>query len=119
MNWLLILIYIVFSVGGQVLFKYGSNKKFLFALESGNIHISVNWLSILGGGCYIISFLLYLMLLSKYNLNKIIPILVGMTYSLSFLSSIFVLKEPVAPAHLLGGALILIGVLLLCKGNLS
>lgn len=118
MNWLLIIVYIAFSVGGQVLFKYGSNQKFLCTFERGNIHLSVNWMSIFGGGCYVISFLLYLMLLSKYNLSKINPILVGMTYSLSFLSSIFILKEPVTSVHLLGGSFILIGVLLLCKGSL-
>lgn len=117
MNWLLIIVYITFSVGGQVLFKYGTNRNFMFTFDNGIICLSVNWMSIFGGGCYIISFVLFLLLLSRYNLSRINPILVGMTYILTFIASIFILKESVTGIHMLGIIMIFIGVLLLLNGN--
>ncbi len=118
MNWLLIIVYIVFSVGGQVMFKYGANQKFLCSFKSGNFQLNIHWMSIIGGICYVVSFALFLILISKNDLSKINPILVGMTYLLSLAASIFILKESVTIVHLLGCSLIFIGVLIICKGNL-
>lgn len=117
MNWLLIIVYIVFSVGGQVLFKCGTNKKLFYAFKNGSFQLNIHWLSVFGGICYIVSFVLFLILISKYNLSKINPILVGTTYLFSLAASIFILKETVTAVHMLGITLILIGILLLCKGN--
>lgn len=99
------------------MFKYGADKKFMFAFENGIVQLSVNWMSIIGGVCYIISFMLFLVLLSRYDLSRINPILVGMTYLLSLIASVIVLKESVTGIHMLGVLLILAGVLLLLKGN--
>lgn len=112
MNWLIILIYVFLSVGGQLLFKIGSQKDICFSMNQGIFKVSINWICIIGAICYIFSFLIYLYLISKYNLNLIIPVLIGMTYILTFLASFLVLHESVTIAHILGIVLIFVGVLL-------
>lgn len=115
MNWLLIITYIILSVAGQVLFKYGANKRFLFSYASGNINLSISWISVIGGVCYVVSFLLFLLLLSKYDLSRINPLLVGLSYVLTFIAAVTILRESVTAVHMLGIVLILAGVLLVMK----
>lgn len=118
MNWLLVISYMVLSVAGQILFKYGANKKFLFSYTNGNLNISISWISIVGAMCYVASFLLFLLLLSKYDLSRINPILVGLTYILALTGAVIILHESINAVQILGIILILVGVLLVMKGNI-
>ncbi len=113
MNWGLIIIYICLSVGGQVLFKYGTKRDFFFSFNNGAINFMINWLCIIGGACYVASFFLFLVLISKYNLNQISPILIGATYIFSFICSLVILHEKVSIMHAMGIATIFIGILLI------
>ncbi len=117
MNCLLIISYIVLSVAGQILFKYGVNKKFSFSYMSGSINISINWISIIGAMCYVASFLLFLLLLSKYDLSRINPILVGLTYILALVAAVMVLKESITAVQMFGIVFILAGILLILKSS--
>lgn len=115
MKWLLIIIYILLSVGGQILFKYGANKKFEISVSSGVISGSINWICFAGVVCYAFSFFLFLYLISKYDLSSINPLLVGMTYVLSLVCALTVLHEKVNLTQGIGIAVIFIGVLLVTK----
>jgi len=112
MNWLIIIIYVLLSVGGQLAFKMGAGRNLSFSFSKGAMQISLNWLCIAGAVCYVGSFLLYLYLISKYNLNKIIPLLIGMTYILTLGASVFILREKLTMLHGIGIAVIFIGVLM-------
>ena len=59
------------------------------------------------------SFLMYLFLVSKFDLNKIYPITTGCIFICVMLGSFLVLKENIGTIQIVGSALILIGVVLL------
>ena len=118
MNWLLIISYIVLSVAGQILFKYGANKRFSFSYISGSINISISWISIVGAMCYVASFLLFLLLLSKYDLSRINPILVGLTYILALAAAVMILRESITVVQIFGIILILAGILMILKSSI-
>lgn len=95
---MLIIIYAILSNGGLVTVKYRFNK-------------SNNLFTISGLGMYVISFLLYMFLLHKYNLSVIVPITTGVSYILLFLMSTFVLKESMSILQMIGFFLVMLGVI--------
>lgn len=116
MNILLIVVYLCCSVGGQVLFKIGSNKGMNIAIKEGSFDCSVNLLCIAGAMSYVISFLLFLVLLSKFNLSKINPILVGVSYILSMIASVTILQEKISLIHGIGITFIFAGIMVIVLG---
>lgn len=83
------------------------------SLSAGSLHLKISMISILGMVCYITSFLLYLILVSKFDLSKIYPITTGIIFVCVMLASVLFLHEAIQWQQLLGSALILIGVVLL------
>ena len=106
-------IYLLLSVSGLVLFKLGSEKGLEVALNSGNIQLDINLFCILGLSFYVISFLLYMFLISRLNLSYIAPIANGLSYILTFIASIYIFKEHISINNYIGALLILIGVILI------
>lgn len=113
LNIIIIAAYIFLSVGGLVLFKYGSFKKLDISFLNGVLGIDVNIFVIVGILCYMLSFLLYLFLVSKFNLSYIVPITIGLVYILTILSSVLFFKENMHFYHVIGIVLIIIGVFLI------
>lgn len=100
------------------MFRYGAKKGLLLSFRNGMFQFSIHWMSIIGGACYITSFILFLLLISKYDLSRINPILVGMTYLCSIAAAVFILKESVTAIHMAGLVFILAGVFLIIKGSI-
>lgn len=98
MKWLLIIIYVMFSNGGLLTVKYGFDNK-------------INYIILIGLCMYVISFLLYMYLVSKYNLTYIIPICTGVSYVLIFVFSFFLLKESMSILESIGFFLIMLGII--------
>lgn len=117
MNWFVILLYVIMAVGGQVLFKLGTQRDFGMTVGLRSVKVEFSWISLVGVVCYICSFLLYLFLISKYNLNRIIPVLIGMTYTFTLGASIFVFRETFTTVHCIGIVLIFVGVLLVATAG--
>jgi small multidrug resistance pump len=117
MNWLMILFYVMMSVGGQVLFKLGAQRDFGIVVSLNSVKMEFSWISLIGGVCYVCSFLLYLFLISRYDLNRIIPVLIGLTYTLTLGASIFVFRETFTFVHCIGIVLIFVGVLLVVNAG--
>lgn len=111
--YLLSAIYVLLSCSGLVLFKLGSKVGMSVSLSAGSLHLKISMISILGMVCYITSFLLYLILVSKFDLSKIYPITTGIIFVCVMLASVLFLHEAIQWQQLLGSALILIGVVLL------
>lgn len=115
-NIILFFIYIIFSVGGLILFKIGSGgtkinlyKNFL------NLNIDINML--LGILCYGISFILWLFIVSKFNLSYIVPMSVGMVNILILFGSKYFLNESISFLKVLGILIILLGLFIINYSN--
>ena len=93
MQILIIVIYLLLSTGGLVLIKSGANSVQL-EIKQGIFNCQISWISILGLICYIGSFLIFtFILVKKFDLTYIMPILTGVSQVLVILAGLFVFKE--------------------------
>jgi multidrug transporter EmrE-like cation transporter len=110
----LALIYLVTSVSGILLFKLGNNRVGMaISLQGGSLQLQVSYISMLGLLCYVVSFVLFMALLTKHNLTYLLPILTGCLHVLVFLGAVFILKEKVSVTAVAGSLLVLTGVLMI------
>jgi drug/metabolite transporter (DMT)-like permease len=107
------LLYILATAVGLVLIKLGSTSGAPVAIIDSKLAFNVNLHIIIGGILYVISFLLYMYLISKFDLGYIIPLTTGLVYALIFIASFFIFKEAFTAIKILAIMMILGGVLLL------
>lgn len=105
-------IYIFLSAGGLILFKLGS-KDLKLDINSIGFNMSINWLVVCGVICYLCSFILWLVIVSKMNLSMAMPISVGLVNALVLLGSALVLKESISIVQWAGTFVILIGLFMI------
>jgi len=111
MKYLLCGIYLILSVAGLTFMKLG-------AMDSENIlfsvfNISFTWKSILGYLFYAISFLIYSVVITKFDLSYIIPIVGGIANVMVLLVGVGVLNEVISGKSLLGTGFIIVGIFLM------
>lgn len=112
-NILLIAIYTIFTVAGLICYKYGTNINFNFAIKDSNINFNIHIVAIIGLLFYLISFLLYMLVLPKFNLTDILPIISAITSVAIYILSIIILKEPINIQKIIGAIVIAIGVFIM------
>lgn len=112
---ILFIVYVILSSSGIILFKLGSAD---LSIKMINNQLNMNFpaLSILGLLCYLVSFILWMIIISKSDVSFIVPLGLGLTNILILLGSTVVLKEELNIYGILGIALILVGTLLINKG---
>lgn len=110
---ILIIIYMILSAGGLILFKLGSSNSIDVSLTKGMFNMRISYMSILGIFSYGISFLLYMGLVTKYNLSYIVPITSGIIQVLILLASAFIFRETISNLNIVGAILVIIGVVLI------
>lgn len=108
----LIFMYIILTISGLILMKYGQNTGSI-AIEQGSILFSINWISFLGLVSYILSFLLYTRIVIKFDLNFIIPVTAGIVQVLTLAFGILLFKESITLLPIIGVALVIIGIVLM------
>lgn len=113
MNYFIIAVYVILSVSGLVCFKLGNEEALDFYVSSTFLSVKLSWLSILGLFIYVISFIIYMVLVSKNDFSYLMPVTTGAVYILTMLSSVLIFKENIHNIQLLGIALVFIGVLLI------
>lgn len=113
MQYVLLVIYAILANVGLVFMKMGSTKGTVVSFVNGMINANFNIFSILGFVFYITSFILYTILISKFNLTYLVPISSALSYLLIFLISIIFLKEQINIYQGIGFFVILVGVILL------
>lgn len=110
MKILMIGIYLLLSASGLICFKLGSSRTALITLIVHNAQMKLSTFSLVGILFYGCSFLLYLGLVSKYDLSYIVPVTTGIMYIIIFISSYIIFKEPITLVHVIGTILVLIGI---------
>lgn len=115
MNVLIIFLYFIFAVGGSTLIKLGGLETVKSIAHISLFNISISVYTLFGFILYGVSFLLYTVLLNKFELSFISPITVSGVYILLMLTAFIIFKEPVTIYKIFGSVLILGGIILMIK----
>ena len=113
MNYVFIAIYVFLSVSGLVLFKLGSANELAISLSSSFLSVKIHLLSILGLLLYVLSFFVYMGLVSKNDLSHLVPIVTGIVYLSTLVASVVIFKEAMHGWQIVGSLLIIAGVILM------
>lgn len=111
MNTVLFLSYIILATTGLLLLKRG--------MGTGNVSFETLHLLfrnrdvLLGAAAYCVSFVLWLIVLSRNELSTIFPLGLGALYVLITTASILFLGEPMTSTKLIGTILVGMGILFL------
>jgi small multidrug resistance pump len=112
-NIILISVYLLLTVSGLVLFKLGASGNASFGFINGTFMLKFNLIMLAGLLCYTLSFIMYMVLISKFNLSYIIPLTTGIVYVLIFAASILIFNEHISVTSIFGAIFVLTGVILL------
>lgn len=113
MKFLIVAIYLLLSSGGLVLIKLGADSMSIL-INKQLFSCSMNWLSILGLICYIGSFLLFsFVLVRKFDLTYIMPIVTGVSQVLVIIAGLTVFKEHISNFGIIGIFLVIAGIVML------
>lgn len=112
-NWVYLILYIIFSVSGSTLIKFGSsqNVKAIFTIPFIDMNISLT--TFVGFTAYGLSFIFYTILLGKFDLSFISPLTVGIVYVLLMITAFIFFKESITITKILGSTMILAGIILM------
>lgn len=116
-KYLIVGLYLILTVTGLILYKYGSTKDFVFSISKGVFEVKLNIISIIGLMCYLLSFILYILILPKFDLTHIMPLTSAISYISIFVLSILILKESVTLYGIIGSFIILVGIIIMNLGG--
>lgn len=107
------IVYLLLLLAGQLLWKIGVDQKTIFKGSITNILFNLITSKYIIGGLviYAVATVLWLYLLSKFDLNYIYPI-VSLSFVMAALVAHFILKENVPFNRWVGVVIITIGVLI-------
>jgi len=109
---LAVIIYLFCTVGGLTLVKVGANAN-SFTTSSQFFNLQLSYTTLLGLVLYVVSFIMWIVIVQHFNLSYIQPLTTGLSYILIIAASIFILKEQISPFQWGGLAFILVGVILM------
>ncbi len=113
MSKLLIALYALTTSLALVVLKLGSKGGAPAEFINGKLHLNLTPYTLLGIFLYGTSFLLYIYLISKFQLGYIIPLTTALVYILVFLASFFIFNEAFTLLKSIGIILIVAGLVLL------
>ena len=113
MSIVLLILYVLSTSGGLVLLKLGTTNGLPISFVDNAIKFNFNPLAIGGIFLYGFSFLLYIYLISKFQLGYIVPLTTALVYTLVFIASYFVFHEVFTLIKVIAIALIIGGVIIL------
>ena len=111
-KYILFLIYILISVTGMALIKSGGTASSL-SLREGMLGLSVNIKYLIGMATYATSFMLYLIVLPRFDLSIFGPMAGSSIIVLSVLAGALIFGEKLDFWHILGVVLIIGGIFLI------
>jgi small multidrug resistance pump len=105
--------YVALTASALIIVKLSSRSGSFIELVNGRPHLNINLLTITGIFLYGASFLLYIYLISKFDLGYIIPLTTALIYILIFAASFTIFKETFTAMKVAGIVLIVIGLIFL------
>ena len=113
MSVLILAAYVISTASGLILIKLGTTNGMPVSIVENALKFNINPYVVFGILLYGISFLLYIYLLSKFDLGYIIPITTALVYVLIFIASFVIFKEAFTLIKIAAISLIIFGVILL------
>lgn len=113
---ILFILYVILSSSGIILFKLGSTAV-EFTLTDKIVGFNMSYTSLLGLLCYLISFVLWMVIIGKNDVSYIVPIGLAATNVTIMLGATFFLGEAFSLYKIIGLGLILGGIVFLNLGN--
>ena len=113
MQYILCVVYLIFSLSGMTFMKLGSMAENMKAILVPVVNLRITPLSLVGYLCYGISFLMYTVIITKFDLGYISPILTGISNIGVLVIAFFVFKEHFTVASAIGAVLIIAGVMIM------
>ena len=113
MKYLLVALYLILTVSGLILYKLGANKGFNASVSDGFFKLNLSVISIIGLLFYLVSFLIYIFILPKFDLSFIMPLTSAISYMSIFILSILILKETVTVTGIIGAVIIGVGIVII------
>ena len=110
---LLIGIYVVLNSIAQILLKLGASATSSWTL----LGLPINGRLMLGVGLFGLSFVIWIVILSRENLSYAFPFAVGLGYSTVVLLAVLVLREQVTTVQMVGIGVVLAGLTMIASGN--
>jgi len=119
MIFLMILSCVVIGTAGQLLLKLGMDQVGHFAFSLHNIipigiRIALNPYVVAGICCYVLSLVVWLMILSRAEVSYAYPML-SLGYIITAVAAYYLFGEDLSLARILGIVLVIIGVILIAK----
>lgn len=113
MGKILIGLYVLFTSAALVILKLGAKTGPPIQYLHNRLQFNITPYAISGIILYGASFILYIYLISKYDLGYIIPLTTALVYIIIFTASFTIFKETYTIYKILGISLIVIGLLFL------
>lgn len=110
---LVIGLYVLATASALVVLKLGAKAGAPAEFIGGKLHLNLNPYVFTGIVLYGTSFLLYIYLISKYDLGYIIPLTTALVYALIFVASFVIFHEVFTLLKVIGIVLIIAGLVLL------
>ncbi|MFK4567198.1 hypothetical protein [Enterococcus sp. UD-01] len=109
---LLFLLYVVLSTSGLILVKLGSQATAIH-FTNAVFSFSMSLTSIIGFVCYLFSFVLWMVIVSKSEVSYIVPLGVACTNIAVLLGSKLILQEQVSLGTVIGTGVIILGIVII------
>lgn len=106
-------IYVLCSAFALTLIKMGGNRAASLTLSDGIVDMRLGTLMIVGFVLYVVSFLISMAILPRFDLSFFYPVSAGLIYIFVCLFAFFFLKENFSSTKLIGLSLILAGIVVM------
>lgn len=113
MSKILISLYVLATSLALIVLKLGSKGGAPAQFIDGKLHFNITLYTVSGIALYGISFILYMYLISKFDLGYIIPLTTALVYIIIFTASFIVFKEAFTVLKVVGISLIVLGLVFL------
>jgi multidrug transporter EmrE-like cation transporter len=110
-KYLLLFPYLFSTVIGLIFIKLGGDS-FDFSINNFVTKFSISWKSLVGLFFYFISFLLWTIIIPKYDLSFIMPVVIGMVQVLTLIAAFTIFNESISSTNLIGILLVIVGIVL-------
>jgi multidrug transporter EmrE-like cation transporter len=110
-KYLLLFPYLFSTVIGLIFIKLGGDS-FEFSINNFGTKFSISWKSLIGLFFYFISFLLWTIIIPKYDLSFIMPVVIGMVQVLTLIAAFSIFNESISSINLIGILLVIVGIVL-------
>lgn len=111
-KYLLLLPYLFFTVSGLIFMKLGGDT-FKFSINEFGTKVNISWKSLVGLSFYFISFLLWTIIIPKYDLSFVMPVVIGTVQVLTLFAAFLIFHESISLTNLIGIILVIAGIVLI------